>query len=56
MGSLAPGRSNRKGVNVNAPAHYILLQALGRPLILESVGALLEDGGPNRTNTQTVVT
>jgi hypothetical protein len=56
LGSLAPGRSNRKGVNVNAPAHYILLQALGRPLILESVGALLEDGGPNSTNTQTVVT
>jgi hypothetical protein len=56
LGEIPAGRSNRKNLNVNAPAHYILIQGLGRPIILEEVAALIEDGGPNLKNTQTVVT
>jgi hypothetical protein len=56
LGEVPAGRSNRKNLNVNAPAHYILIQGLGRPIILEEVAALIEDGGPNLRNTQTVVT
>ena len=56
LGEVPAGRSNRKNLNVNAPAHYILIQGLGRPIILEEVAALIEDGGPNLKNTQTVVT
>jgi len=56
LGTVPEGRSNRKNCNVNAPAHYLLIQALGRPIILEGVAASIEDGGPNLKNTQTVVT
>tara|TARA_R100001510_G_scaffold57709_1_gene67050 strand:+ start:1187 stop:3481 length:2295 start_codon:yes stop_codon:yes gene_type:complete len=55
LGKLAEGRSNRKNCSITAPAHYIVVQGLGRPIILESVAAHMTDGGPNQKNTQTVV-
>ena len=55
LGKLTEGRSNRKNCSITAPAHYIVVQGLGRPIILESVAAHMTDGGPNQKNTQTVV-
>ena len=56
LGAIAEGRSNRKNCNINSSAHYLMIQALGRPIILESVAVHIEDGGPNLKNMQTVVT